>query len=175
MSETLTALKELLSTIFSFMNQAEPQSPSSTGWEMLATIVAGVVVFVVCEWLKEVWLSPLQEYTKLKAKVSKLLIVHAQYYANPIEASHDMSSEYKSASCELRELASEVSAFAELIPVIHLGIPKATEIVEAGRCLIGLSNNFFVTGVESAHEKAMRNCDTRTKIKQIMKLRGISK
>lgn len=52
--------------------------------EMVYTIISGVFVFVVCEWLKEVWLSPLQEYKKLKAKVSKMLIVHAQYYGNPI-------------------------------------------------------------------------------------------
>ena len=33
-----------------------------------ATIVSGIVVFVLCEYIKEIWLMPLQEYKKLKSE-----------------------------------------------------------------------------------------------------------
>ena len=56
-----------------------------------STIIAGVVVFVICECLKEVWLNPLQEYKKLKSKVSRELIASAMYYANPITHSDGMA------------------------------------------------------------------------------------
>lgn len=175
MSETLTALKELLSTIFEFAVQEEPQVTSSSGWEMIVTIVAGVVVFVVCEWLKETWLSPLQEYKKLKLKVSRLLIVHAQYYANPITIDHQMNQEYSQASSEIRELASEVSSFAEIIPRYRLGIPSPKIIVEAGKKLIGLSNGFFVSTEDTALVHSKLNVETRERIKTLLKLRGVSK
>lgn len=175
MAETLNALKDLLSTIFEFAVHEEPQATNSTGWEMVSTIIAGVLVFVVCEWLKEVWLSPLQEYKKLKEKVSKMLIVHAQYYSNPITIDHQMEKEYSKASGEMRELASEVSAFAEVIPCIHLGIPDAKNIVEAGRCLIGLSNGFYVGSTDTASVHSKQNSETRNKIKELLKLRGMPK
>ena len=175
MAETLNALKDLLSTIFEFAVHEESQVTNNTGWEMASTIIAGVLVFVVCEWLKEVWLSPLQEYKKLKAKVSKMLIVHAQYYSNPITIDHKMNEEYSKASSEIRELASEVSAFAEIIPYIHWGIPDAKNIVEAGRCLIGLSNGFHIRNEESAFTQSNQNAETRNKIKELLKLRGMPK
>lgn len=175
MADTLTALKDLLSTIFEFAMHQEPQATNDTGWEMVSTVVAGVLVFVVCEWLKEVWLSPLQEYKKLKAKVSKMLIVHAQYYANPITIDHKMNDEYSKASSEMRELASEVSAFAEVIPSIHLGIPDAKSIVEAGTYLIGLSNGFYVGTEDTASIHSKQNTETREIIKKLLKLRGMPK
>ena len=48
--------------------------------ETLGTIVAGVIVYVICEYLKEIWLQPLQYYKRLKAEISRLLVFYASLY-----------------------------------------------------------------------------------------------
>ena len=140
-----------------------------------STIIAGVVVFVICEWLKEVWLNPLQEYKKLKSKVSKELIVSSMYYANPIIHSDGMEKEYTEASNKMRELASEVAAFAEIVPCVHLGIPNSKNIVEAGKHLMGLSNSFFISNYNVAETHMDQNAVLENKVKKLLNLRGISK
>ena len=52
-------------------------------WNVFVTIVSGVGVYILCELYAEFVLRPIQEYKKLKAKVAKLLVLHAQYYSNP--------------------------------------------------------------------------------------------
>lgn len=140
-----------------------------------STIIAGVVVFVICECLKEVWLNPLQEYKKLKSKVSRELIASAMYYANPITHSDGMAKEYTEASDKMRELASEVTAFAEIVPCVHLGIPNAKNIVEAGKNLIGLSNSFFISNYNVAETHMDQNAALENKVKRLLNIRGISK
>lgn len=138
--------------------------------EMVCTITSGVLVFVLCEWLKEVWLSPLQEYKKLKAKVSKTLIVHAQYYGNPISSVSQKSEEYAKASSEMREVASDVRAFAEIVPRLHLGMPNAIKIAQAGSELIGLSNSFYVENEETRYKHIEYNENRCDKIQNLLGL-----
>ena len=118
-------------------------------WNLLATILSGVGVYVVCEWYTEFALRPIQEYKKLKAKVAKLLVLHAQYYSNPrfYDESENCPA-WSAASDEIRELAAEVAAFAEIKPChlwVFLAIPRKKKLLEAQSYLIGLSNSFFTT------------------------------
>lgn len=138
--------------------------------EMVCTIISGVLVFVACEWLKEIWLSPLQEYKKLKAKVSKALIVHAQYYGNPISSASQKNEEYSHASSEMRNVASELLAFAEIMPFLHLGMPNARKIVQAGSQLIGLSNSFYVENEETRYDHIAHNHERCNRIKSLLGL-----
>lgn len=118
-------------------------------WNLLATILSGVGVYVVCELYTEFALRPIQEYKQLKAKVAKLLVLHAQYYSNPrfYDESENCSA-WSAASNELRELAAEVAAFAEIKPP-HIftfwAIPGNKKLQVAQTYLIGLSNSFFTT------------------------------
>lgn len=118
-------------------------------WNLLATILSGVAVYVVCEWYTEFALRPIQEYKKLKAKVAKLLVFHAQYYSNPrLYDDSESCPAWSAASDEIRELAAEVAAFAEIKPChlwVFLAIPPKKKLLEAQSYLIGLSNSFFTT------------------------------
>ena len=116
---------------------------------LVFTIISGVVVYILCQWFTEFVLRPIQEYKQLKAKVARFLLLHAQYYANPRFL--DESEKYPSwseAKDEIRELAAEVAAFAEIKPMhfwVFYAIPRKKKILEAQRYLIGLSNSFFTS------------------------------
>lgn len=122
---------------------------NSEFWNIFATIVSGVIVYVICELYAEFVLRPIQEYKQLKAKVAKLLVLHAHYYANP--QFFDESETYPAwsvASNEIRELAAEVAAFAEIKPchlLVFMFIPSKKRLSEAQSYLIGLSNSFFTS------------------------------
>lgn len=171
MNALLNSFKDFLSTLFGCTSHNQEYTTNSSGIDTFWTIFAGVVVFVICEWVKEVWLSPLQEYKKLKSKVSKTLILYACYYSNPIPLGDSMREVYSKASDEIRELASEVSAFAEVIPFIHWGIPKAKNIIEAGKCLIGISNRFFYNSDAGFDRHLDENDKARKEIKKLLKLK----
>ena len=118
-------------------------------WNISATIIGGVIVYVICEWYTEFALRPIREYRQLKAKVAKLLVLHAQYFSNP--RFYDESEKYpdwSTAKEEIRELAADVAAFAEIKPchlLVFLFIPSKKRLSEAQTHLIGLSNSFFTS------------------------------
>ena len=143
--------------------------------EPTSTIIAGVVVYVVCEWLKEVWLSPIQEYKKLKAKASQMLILYANLYTNPANLANGKNENYDKASDEMRILASELSAFTETMPFIHIGIPGAENIAIASKNLIGIANSFYTANADEIYTKIDHAHKYRDAVKQHLNLRGISK
>lgn len=116
---------------------------------LLITIFSGVAVYVLSQWYTEFVLRPIQEYKQLKAKTAKLLVLHAQYYSNPqFYDESDNCPAWSAASNEIRELAAEVAAFAEIKPChlwVFLAIPPKKKLLEAQSYLIGLSNSFFTT------------------------------
>lgn len=143
--------------------------------EPTSTIVAGVVVFIVGEWLKEIWLSPLQEYKSLKAKTARMLVQYANLYSNTANLTKGNNEHYDKASDEMRILASELSAFAETMHFIHIGIPKAKDIAEASRCIIGISNSFYITNNETLHDRIEQVHKYRDDVKRYLKLHEIPK
>lgn len=128
-------------------------------WNLLVTIISGVLVYVICQWYTEFVLRPMQEYKHLKAKVAKQLILHAQYYSNPwVYDSDGNSTAWKTSSAEMREIAADVGAFTEIKPcqlLVLCAIPNKKRLTEAQRYLIGLSNSFFTypSGEESCIDR----------------------
>lgn len=117
--------------------------------DLTLTVLSGVAVYILSQWYTEFILRPIQEYKKLKAKVAKLLIMHARYYSNP--RSYEDAEEYPewtAASDEIRELAAEVAAFAEIKPkqfLVLWAIPSKKKLFVAYKYLIGISNAFFTS------------------------------
>lgn len=116
---------------------------------LLITIISGVVVYILSQWYTEFILRPIQEYKQLKAKVAKFLILHAQYYSNPrLYDESEKCPAWSAASDDIRELAAEVAAFAEIKPFhlfVFYVIPTRKHLGEASKYLVGLSNSFFTT------------------------------
>lgn len=112
---------------------------------ILATIVSGVFVYVFCEWMKEIWLMPFQEYKKQKAKIAAALTLYANCYSNPVDLAktedNKLPNYYEVASVELRKLAAELRGLNEIISWCRILIPRKNELDEVASCLIGLSNS----------------------------------
>ena len=114
---------------------------------LLVTVISGVAVYVFSELFTEFVLRPIQEYKQLKGKVSKLLVLYAQYYCNPQpHGSEDRSPDWLAASDALRDLASDVAAYAETKPLslfTFFIIPTKKKLSKASSLLIGISNSLF--------------------------------
>jgi hypothetical protein len=114
--------------------------------EIVVTVVSGVLVYLAGLLVNEIWLSPLQQYKKIKQAISYNLTFYANMYTNVIDlADKDVVriESYKKAGDELRRLASELRGFIQILSWFKPMMPSKKALWEASRCLIGLSNGFF--------------------------------
>ena len=118
-------------------------------WNISATVISGVCVYIICELFAEFVLRPIQEYKQIKAKVSKLLVFYARYYSNPwIYDDNGDCAEWIAAENAIRELAAEVAGYAEIKPCqlfVFYAIPGKNKLLEASSYLIGLSNSCIIS------------------------------
>ena len=134
------------------------------------TVICGVVVFVIIEWVKEVAFDPLRRYKDLKQDIARGLVLYANLYSNPInpgkEAQYkaDLISSYEDASLKIRELASFLSGFIACIPKLRLGIPSKENLLKAEQGLIGLSNSFFLPVGSDGDSRYYDSIEDRVKI-----------
>lgn len=137
------------------------------------TVLSGVLVFAISEWLKEIWLTPLQNYKKLRGKVSRSLTMYACYYHNPVDiADHDnkLPDDYKVASEELRMLASELRAFIETLSWCKLGIPSKGDLYDASAHLIGLSNSIVVPYNSHFDRRFDNTIENENRVKRLLRI-----
>lgn len=137
--------------------------------ETLGTIVAGVIVYVICEYLKEIWLQPLQDYKRLKAEISRLLVFYASLYISQ-EIYISETKENEKAAHQFRNLASEVAAFSEQICPFRLGIPDKETFAKVRKNLIGISNSFFASTPEAVSRRSDDNEKRANEIKRLLTL-----
>lgn len=139
---------------------------------MILTIISGVLVFFICEFVREVWLVPLREFHTIKSEICATMIYYAPYYVDPLdikEANEAQKEVYKEASKQLRQNACNLSGFAESLYLIHFGIPTKEKIYEASKQLIGLSNGLY-TAFGKGHDldQGEHNEGRVTKIKDAL-------
>lgn len=138
------------------------------------TIISGVVVFALSQYLMEVWIKPLQDYKKIKYEVAKLLVFNAPYYSNVLQlkdADEARKLKYTSISEETRTLAAELRAYIELMPLVHPGIPSKKKLHNASAELIGLSNGLFKPYGISDNSSENANRENIENISRNLKLR----
>ena len=151
------------------------QMMNSEIWQLMATILSGVFVYVLSQQYTEFILRPIHEYKVLKAKVAKHLVLYACYYSNPQDIGSSANfPAWKNAGDVTRELASEVAAFAEIKPHgfwVWLAIPRKKVLQDVSCNLMGLSNSFFDT------ESCLYECreNTRNLVNVIKKGMKIAK
>ncbi|MGI6192861.1 MAG: hypothetical protein ACOYI3_04790 [Christensenellales bacterium] len=115
---------------------------------VFATVVSGVIVYVFSEYVKAKWLDVHKRYMQLKYDISYLLCMYAYIYMNPEDPakhSNGLPESYIKVQNELREMASKLRAFIELMPHFHPGIPCSKDIHDASDELIGLSNGLTLS------------------------------
>lgn len=155
------------------VEQADKTGVPDYALTVVITVLSGVLVFVISEWLKEIWLTPLQNYKKLRGKVSKSLTMYACYYHNPVDiADHDnkLPDDYKTASEELRMLASELRAFIETLSWCKWGIPSKKDLYEASACLIGLSNSIPLPYNRYYDRRLNNSMENENEVKRLLRI-----
>lgn len=113
---------------------------------IVITVISGVLVYIIGQILKEIWLTPLQEYKKIKAKISFSLSYYAQYYSNVVDfatCGEKTKETYKSASDEMRKISCELDGFIETLSWFKPCIPRKSKLYKASREIMGISNGFF--------------------------------
>lgn len=141
---------------------------------VIVTVISGVIVYVLTELLKEIWLEPLRKYRLIKSEIAENLIYYANMYSNPIrqeEAKNEVRrAEYIKASEQIRVSASKLGGYMETISWFHPGVPGKKKLREAYSELIGLSNSFFITSSDS--DIYLRNGECVGNIKINLRLFG---
>src|SRR6185369_2944807 len=100
----------------------------SEGLKIALTALAGISVFVVGQSIQKLFIEPIQEQRKLKAKLVHVLATYG--FVNPLLAPKELLKESKD-SC--RELAAELQAATAIIPFngvlgfLHI-VPKEADI-----------------------------------------------
>lgn len=141
---------------------------------ILLTVISGVLVYILSEIMKEIWLSPLQKYKALKHDISYKLAYYARYYSNVIDMAHGddaLVEKYRAAGDDLRCLACELRGFIETLSWFKPMIPSRVDLYDAARELMGLSNGLFC-GYETntVVQHSEHNFNRTTKIKVKLKL-----
>ena len=119
---------------------------TSNFYAILATVVSGVLVYIIGEVLQTIWLSPLQKYKQIKHDVAVALSYHARVYINVVDIAHidnTVKNEYCEVSDKLRSLSCEISGFIETLSWFKIGIPSKKKLREASDLLMLLSNSLF--------------------------------
>jgi hypothetical protein len=118
-----------------------------TTLSVILAVIAGSVLYVLCEYAKEIWLEPLREYKRLKASVAFRLTYYADCISGPAPADVTLSgSEWPAhleAAGEFRRAAAEMAGFAETAGRVSLGIPGKAYLREAAGNLLALSGGVF--------------------------------
>ncbi|MDO8788792.1 MAG: hypothetical protein Q7J42_12040 [Sulfuritalea sp.] len=109
------------------------------------TVVTGVITFVVGQLIVKLVIEPVQELKRTIGQISHSLIEHANVYQNPGLRSEEIQSE---TSTHLRRLSSQLQAHLYLVPAYSITawvfrLPSKGALLEASKCLIGLSNSVF--------------------------------
>ncbi len=139
---------------------------------MMITVLTGVLVFLVGEFIRTKWSEPTARYVMLRSKISSALSYYANRYTSPVflnEQSSLLPEVYKIASDEFRQLACELRGFIEQKPIFLSNIPTKKILYEASSYLIGLSNGLIKADANDSYTAK----DNRSHAKHIKDLLSI--
>ncbi len=136
---------------------------------VLATIGSVITVFAT-DKIREVYFEPRREFRKIRRRVDSTLVMYACYYANPIDLNNlspKVEERYKCASNALREMASELRAFAdEVVENRTFCNVTRNDIMKASSEMIGLSNSLFY----NSNNFLKDNDEKASKIRRLLRI-----
>jgi hypothetical protein len=141
----------------------------------LATIIGGVIVYVVGQLASKLILDPLQQQRKVIADIHIGLLVWARDWANLTNWSQGRTEERDVAQKALRDYAGQLVAATNAIPqqfywvARRLGAPGPDDVRLAARDLIGLSNNLYSDDA-TRHDHEKVNHQRAANIRQHLRL-----
>lgn len=137
--------------------------------ETFLTVISGVLVFVLSQLFNDYWLKPTHRYKDLRSRIAYSLVLYANLYMNPVEYKLALQTEEREkASTDLRKLAAEVCAMAEIRPLGNVFILNKKALSEVSRRLIGLPNNIYSNHSNTTIKENTKYC---TIIYKLLKLK----
>ena len=110
------------------------------------TVISGVLLFILSQYILKFVIEPLQEYKKTIARIDNKLKFYANILANPgITSETNQSQKDKYLECYevFRSLSCELEVNYKQISFVRGIIKSKEKISEAASCLMGLSNGIF--------------------------------
>lgn len=104
------------------------------------TVIAGVFVFVISQYVLIFIIEPIKEYKKVIAKIDNKLKFYSNVITNPPLPGKQLPENYSLAKKELRELSCELEALYKMLPFWLRFRFKKDHILKASEGLIWLSN-----------------------------------
>lgn len=108
------------------------------------TIFGGIVVIVVGQIATKFFIEPLHEHRKIIGEIAESLIFYADLYTNPGVGERQAMDQAKRV---LRQEAAQLMATSYAIQcrkvarLLRISMPEPSDITEARKSLIGLSNS----------------------------------
>lgn len=131
-----------------------------------ATLIGGIIIFVVGRTVEKFIIEPIQEYKKTLGSITYNLIYYANIYSNINSVSNEDKVEVSRA---IRKLASELSAKTHQIAFYKTFsklkvIPNYNNSMDAVGILIGFSNSLWNSEYSDINNR-------REKIEQLLKIK----
>lgn len=129
------------------------------------TIFSGVLTYVLGQLVLKLVIEPVHEMKKTIGQISHSLIEHANIIQNP---GLPPEKTIKETSQHLRKLSSQIQSHLYLVPLYSITslvfrLPKQTQVIEASKSLMGLSNSLY-RATEKIYEhnikRVERICDS---------------
>lgn len=116
-------------------------------WEIIISFIANIFSSVIPEYLpkseKEKYRN---QFQTMRMEIAEALAMYACCYNNPIDIAKtngQLPPLYQEGSKRIRELASKMKAYGEVLPDKRMGINVTrTQIMDVAGYLFGISNSF---------------------------------
>lgn len=149
-------------------------------WTIFGTVISGVFVYVVSEYIHETSLRRIREYQDIRRRVAYALTMYACHYTNVTDEteSYEKRKQVHEESHDMRKTASELRAFCEMLPdgawLFKKQIPPKKDLFDASAFMIGISNSFFQTNrSKEQNDFGVSNSKKAEKIYKLLKLNAL--
>ncbi len=134
------------------------------------TIIGGVLIYVLGEIIKIIFIDPWQKFNKVIAKIDNELKYYAYIIANPGIKNHEgeLDPNYLKCSKRIRKFSCDLETSYKQLPEILKSKYPVSKIVDSAQLLIGISNGIF------HRETAILNSDSMKKIRENLNIISIT-
>ena len=146
-------------------------------WTIFGTVISGVFVYVVSEYIHETSSRRIREYQDIRRRVAYMLTMYACHYTNVTDEteSEEKRKKVHEESQDMRKTASELRAFCETLPdgtwLFKKQIPPKKDLFDASAFMIGISNSFFQTNrSKEQNDFGVSNSKKAEEIYKLLKL-----
>lgn len=117
-------------------------------WEIIMSFIASIFSAILPEYLPKSEKEKYKDqFQTMRMEIAEALAMYACCYNNPVDIAKtngQLPPLYREGTKRIRELASKMKAYGEVLPDKKMGINVTqTQIMDVAGCLFGISNSFI--------------------------------